>query len=123
MPPRILHAESARNTQHVCVPRRRLSRRTRALTDARFPPSFDPNPKNKQAYPVAAPVVVAAGLFAWMFSRTLMSDPDSNKGHQRLAIDCPEATAKGDAWRHSIRHHFAERVKARKIGIFANDVA
>jgi hypothetical protein len=57
-----------------------------------------------------------------MFGRTLMSDPDSNKGHGQLVTDCPKESAAGDAWRHSIRGHFAERVKARKIGIFSNDV-
>jgi hypothetical protein len=58
-----------------------------------------------------------------MFGRTLFSDPDANKGHEKLTIDCPRDSAKGDAWRHSIRQHFAERVKERKIGIFSNDVA
>lgn len=57
-----------------------------------------------------------------MFARTLLVDPDSNKGHGPLVTDDPAKQAEGDAWRNSIRGYFSERVKGRKIGIFSNSV-
>jgi hypothetical protein len=45
----------------------------------------------------------------------------NSKGHSPLKIDDPVESKKGDAFRHSVRGWFAERIKNKQTSIFANN--
>lgn len=79
-----------------------------------------------EAYPVILPVAVAAGLFSWMMTRTIVSDPDSHSSARSGLGALQEATktaeARGDGWRGSIRSYFSARVSAGNTSIFPNKV-
>lgn len=75
-----------------------------------------------EAYPVAAPVLVAAGLFSYMLTRTFVSDPDT-KHNVNMPLDCQKARSYGELYRNTIRGFFADRIKAGHITIFSHPQA
>jgi len=72
-----------------------------------------------EVYPVAAPVALAAGLFTYMVTRTIVSDPDT-KHTPNMPIDCLKSSSYGEQWRNSIRGFFDSRIKSGSISIFDN---
>jgi len=75
-----------------------------------------------EVYPVAAPVVLAAGLFTYMVTRTIVSDPDT-RHTPNMPIDCLKSSNYGESWRNSIRGYFDARIKAGHITIFDREIA
>jgi hypothetical protein len=86
-----------------------------------LPPSSLP-----PSHQVAVPVGLAGALFAWMMTRTIVSDPDGH-ANARNGLNSLEETTKvaeqrGDGWRGSIRDHFTARIKSGSTSIFPNKV-
>jgi hypothetical protein len=75
-----------------------------------------------EVYPVAAPVALAAGLFTYMLTRVIVSDPDTRHS-PNMPIDCLKSSNYGEQWRNSIRGYFHDRIKAGNITIFDREVA
>ncbi|KIZ05293.1 hypothetical protein MNEG_2667 [Monoraphidium neglectum] len=77
-----------------------------------------------EVMPVVGPVALAAGLFGWMMTRTIVSDPD---GHSKARVgisiqDDETAEKRGEGWRGSIRNHFTTRISSNAVSIFPNKV-
>jgi len=72
-----------------------------------------------EVYPVAAPVALAAGLFTYMVTRVIVSDPDT-KHNANMPLDCLKTSTYGEQWRNTIRGLFNERIKQGSISIFDN---
>ena len=68
---------------------------------------------------MAAPVAAASALFAYMLTRTMVSDPDT-RHTPNMPLDCLKSSAYGEQWRNTIRGLFNERIKAQNISIFNN---
>jgi hypothetical protein len=75
-----------------------------------------------EAYPVAAPVLVAAGLFSYMVTRTFVADVDT-KHNLNMPLDCPKARSYGELYRNTIRGFFDSRIKSGNITIFTHPQA
>ena len=73
---------------------------------------------------VVLPVVAAAGLFGWMMTRTIVSDPDGHSTARNGIHGIADKTAskRGEDWRGSIRSYFSGRVSAGATSIFPNKV-
>lgn len=72
-----------------------------------------------EVYPVAAPVALVGALFSYMFTRTLVSDPDTRHS-PNMDIDCKVSRAYGESYKQTIRGWFADRIKAQNYHIFDN---
>jgi hypothetical protein len=75
-----------------------------------------------EVYPVAAPVALAAGLFTYMLTRTIVSDPDT-RHTPTMPIDCLKSRNYGESYRNTIRSYFHSRIQAGHITIFDREVA